>query len=95
MAHFRNISCLFLALCLTSFISKAQSPIVRSLDFFMEQGLNASTLLKDNKNQQRSNKIDSLRWRAAYRPQVTASSTGLYAPVVKGYGFDQTLTNGL
>lgn len=94
MAHFRNISCLFLALCLISFISKAQSPVVRSLDFFMEQGLNASPLLKDNKNQQRSNKIDSLRWRAAYRPQVTASSTGLYAPVVKGYGFDQALTNG-
>jgi outer membrane protein TolC len=94
MAHFRNTSCLFLALCLASFISKAQSPIIRNLDFFMEQGLNASPLLKDNKNQQRSNKIDSLRWRAAYGPQVTASSTGLYAPVLKGYGFDQALTNG-
>lgn len=94
MAHFRNTSCLFLALCLSSFFSKAQSPVIRSLDFFVEQGLNASPLLKDNKNQQRSNKIDSLRWRAAYRPQMTASSTGLYAPVWKGYGFDQALTNG-
>lgn len=39
------------------------------------------------------NKIDSLRLKAGYLPQVTASSTGLYAPVIHGYGYDEALTN--
>lgn len=81
-------------LCLAFFQGKAQREEVRDLDFFLKQGLSTSPLLKDARNQQLSNRIDSMRLRAGYLPQVTASSTGLYAPLVHGYGYDQTLTNG-
>lgn len=83
-----------MVLLLFSISGKGQSTSGKDLDYFIHQGLTASPVLNDYKNQQLSNRIDSLRWRAGYRPQVTASSTGLYAPVVKGYGYDQALSNG-
>lgn len=72
---------------------KAQLP-VRNLNYFLDEGVKRSPLLKDYRNQQQSNRIDSMRIKAGYLPQVTASSTGMYAPVVNGYGFDKVLTNG-
>lgn len=83
-----------MVLLLFSISGKGQSTSGKDLDYFIHQGLTASPVLNDYKNQQLSNRIDSLRWRASYRPQLTASSTGLYAPVVKGYGYDQALSNG-
>ncbi|MBC8984157.1 TolC family protein [Pedobacter sp. N36a] len=83
-----------IVLLLFSISGKGQSTSGKDLDYFVHQGLTNSPVLNDYKNQQISNRIDSLRWRAGYRPQVTASSTGLYAPIVKGYGYDQTLSNG-
>lgn len=63
------------------------------LNFFIHQALTSSPLSNDYKNQLLMNKIDSLRWRAGYLPQVTTSSTGLYAPIINGYGYDVALSN--
>lgn len=76
----------------TCVIVKAQPQ--RSLDEYVQKALQSSPLLNDLKNQIASGKLDSIRMRAGYRPQVTASSTGTYAPVINGFGYEQAITNG-
>jgi len=91
--HFKSY---ILALALTSFAlcpAKAQQP-VRNLDYFYQEAVKRSPLLKDYKNQLQSNRIDSMRVKAGYLPQVTGIANGMYAPVINGYGFDEVLTNG-
>lgn len=70
---------------------RAQS---RSLDEYVQTALRNSPLINDLKNQIASGKLDSIRLRAGYKPQVMASSTGTYAPVINGYGYEQAITNG-
>jgi len=65
-----------------------------NLDYYLDAGLSSSPLLKDYQNQIRSNYIDSAKIRAGYKPQVTASSTNSYAPVINGWGYDEAITNG-
>ncbi|MDN5287503.1 MAG: TolC family protein [Mucilaginibacter sp.] len=64
-----------------------------TLDHYLELAKNNSPLLKDLKNQIASNHLDSLRIRAVYKPQVNATSAGLYAPVKDGYGYAAAITN--
>lgn len=66
----------------------------KSLAYFIENGLENNPLLKDYRNQQRSNLIDSLRILAGYQPQVNAVSNSNYAPTVGGWGYDGAITNG-
>jgi outer membrane protein TolC len=66
----------------------------RSLDYYINQALTNSPLLKDYQNQVRINAIDSERIRATYLPQVAGNSYNSYAPVIKGYGYDDAITNG-
>ncbi len=66
----------------------------RSLDFYIQTGLENSPLLKDLKNQQRVNLIDSMRILAGYFPQVNAVSSNSYAPTLGGWGYDGAITNG-
>jgi len=67
----------------------------KSLDEFISSGITRSPLLKDLKNQKKSNAIDSLKIIAGYKPQVTASSVNYYAPSLpSGWGYDQTISNG-
>ncbi|WP_316841749.1 TolC family protein [Pedobacter gandavensis] len=94
MERFKNSIYCLVVLTMLSVSGKGQVASGRDLDFFIQQGLNSSPVLNDYRNQQLSNRMDSLRWRAGYRPQLSASSAGMYAPVVKGYGYDKTLTNG-
>ena len=56
--------------------------------------LSSSPLVKDYHNQLLANKLDSMILNAGYLPKLTASSTGLYAPILNGYGFDEVITNG-
>lgn len=77
-----------------SFLLHAQTKPVKQLDFFESAALQYSPLQGDLKNQLLSNRIDSMRLKAGYHPQVSASSTGLYAPIIKGYGYDDAITNG-
>jgi outer membrane protein TolC len=66
----------------------------KTLDSFLNKSISSSPLLNDYSNQILANRIDSMRLRASYLPQLTGSSAGLYAPIIKGYGYDGALTNG-
>jgi outer membrane protein TolC len=91
-----NIKLKYLILCLVTFWvagAAAQVP-TKSLGYYLKQAEFTSPVLKDFHNQERSAGIDSLIVRATGGPQVTASSAGMYAPIVRGYGYDEVLTNG-
>ncbi|HMH20379.1 MAG TPA: TolC family protein [Puia sp.] len=66
----------------------------KDLDFYLNQALQNSPLLKDYRNQIQSAVADSELIHASYRPQVTGTSTNVYAPVIHGYGYDQAISNG-
>lgn len=76
-----------------SLFAKAQEP-TKNLDFFLNQAKISSPVLKDLENQRKSAGIDSLIVRATGKPQVTGTSSGLYAPIIHGYGYDEVITNG-
>ena len=86
----KNFWIFFIFLGLVNVV-KAQE---KSLAYFIENGLENNPLLKDYRNQQRSNLIDSLRILAGYQPQVNAVSTSNYAPTIGGWGYDGAITNG-
>jgi outer membrane protein TolC len=66
----------------------------KNLDYFISSGLQNSPLLKDYQFQAQTNRIDSQRLNANYRPQVTGTTIGLYAPLLKkGWGYDGAITN--
>lgn len=83
-------------MCLISAMAIAQQKVngAKTLDYFIKRATKTSPLLKDFNNQLMMARIDSIRLKASYGFQVTGSSTGMYAPVVKGYGFDDVITNG-
>jgi len=65
-----------------------------SLTYYVNQSLTNSPLLKDLNNQVLLAQLDSLRIRAGLKPQVNVNSGGLYAPVIRGYGYSAAITNG-
>ncbi|MEI7661868.1 MAG: TolC family protein [Bacteroidota bacterium] len=67
---------------------------VRTLDYFIQQGLANSPLMKDLSNQLHSNTLDSLIVGATRLPQVNYNGVLSYAPVVNGYGYSEAITNG-
>ena len=84
-----------LSFFLIIFVFTSVSAQEKNLDYFISSAITSSPLLKDYNNQSRSNLIDSLRLRAAYKPQVNAVSNNLYAPVIGGWGYDNAITNGI
>jgi len=91
-----NIKVKYLILCLVTFCvtGAAAQTGSKNLSYYLKEAESISPVLKDYQNQQRSVGIDSLIVRATAGPQVTASSAGMYAPIVRGYGYDEVLTNG-
>ena len=85
----RIVSILFFSLI--SIVALSQT---NKLDYFIDYALENSPLLKEYKNQQDLNRLDSLRILASYKPQVNGNCFNSYAPVVKGTGYDQIITNG-
>lgn len=83
-------ACLQLLLLMLCHSVNAQN---RSLDYYINTALSNSPLLKDYKNQTVANNIDSQRVRATLKPQVSFISYNSYAPIVNGWGYDQTLSN--
>jgi len=65
----------------------------KSLDQYLDLAKSNSPLLKDLRNQVASNQLDSLRLKAGFKPQVTATSGGLYAPTINGFGYSSAITN--
>jgi outer membrane protein TolC len=84
-----------LSFFLIIFVFTSVSAQEKNLDYFISSAISSSPLLKDYNSQARSNLIDSLRLRAAYKPQVNAVSNNLYAPVIGGWGYDNAITNGI
>ncbi|RBL88910.1 TolC family protein [Chitinophaga flava] len=66
----------------------------RNIQYFLEQGMVNSPLLKDYQNQLLSAAIDSMRLRASYGFLVNGNSINTYAPVIHGYGYDNAISNG-
>jgi outer membrane protein TolC len=66
---------------------------VKTLDSFINQGLNHSPLLKDINNQVNSNSVDSLLVKAGQKPQVSYNGLLYYAPVINGIGYSEALTD--
>ncbi|MHB1920891.1 MAG: TolC family protein [Chitinophagaceae bacterium] len=71
-------------------VSAAQT---KTLDFYVQQGLSNSPLLKDYQNQIRSSVYDSLLIRATQRPLVLANGQVLFAPSIGGFGYDPNASN--
>ena len=65
-----------------------------NLDYFVNQAIANSPLLKDFQNQVLSFSLDSQIIRASLKPQVNGISNNSYAPIIKGYGYDEVITNG-
>ncbi len=63
------------------------------LNYFLSLAKTSSPLLYDLRNQIASGRYDSLLIRAAYKPQVSGSSTNSFSPVIGGWGYDAVLTN--
>ncbi len=76
------------------FFSVAVNAQQKDLNYYIGAGTLNSPLLKDYRNQQISNLIDSLRILAGYKPQVSGVSTNSYAPTIRGWGYDGAVTNG-
>jgi outer membrane protein TolC len=72
-------------------ISFAQT---KSLSYFVDSSLKNNPQLYEYRNLILSNSIDSQLIVAANRFQVTGSGNAYYAPVINGYGYDMTITNG-
>lgn len=85
-------SLLFLIICdILFFSSRGQAD---NLDYFVSHAISNSPLLKDYNSQIRSISLDSQILRATLKPQVNGISNNSYAPIVKGYGYDEVITNG-
>jgi outer membrane protein TolC len=80
--------CVFYSLC----VLKA-SPQT-TLDYYLQQGLLNSPLLKDYQNQISSAAVDSLLITAAQKPRLDANAQAMYAPSLNGFGYDEVITNG-
>jgi hypothetical protein len=65
-----------------------------TLSYYIDRALQNSPLLKEYQNQIINNQADSQLILAGYQPQVTGNSFNSYAPVIKGYGYDNVITNG-
>jgi outer membrane protein TolC len=81
----------FLLLVFSSFCAFTQP---KTLDYYINAGLQNSPLLKEYVNQLQLTQIDSMRVRAGLGPQVKALSANSYAPVINGWGYDEIITNG-
>lgn len=66
----------------------------KDLDFYLSEASAHSPGLSDIQNQARSLGMDSVKLKGIYGPQIAASSSILYAPVIKGWGYDEVITNG-
>ena len=87
-----NKSIILLSLFATITVSLVAQ--TRTLDYYIQQGVANSPLLKDYTNQIRSSQVDSMVIGANQKPQVSAIGQVVYAPVYNGYGYNQQATNG-
>jgi outer membrane protein TolC len=63
------------------------------LNDFIQNAKNNNASLKDLQNQILSNLVDSQILRATTKTQLNFVSNEMYAPVIKGWGYDEIITN--
>ncbi len=63
------------------------------LSYFIQQANNNSPVIKSYQNQVLSNQLDSQILAASLKTQFNFISNNYYAPVVKGWGYDEAITN--
>ena len=66
---------------------------IRTLDFFIDMARKNSPTLKDLQSQVLSLSIDSQLLKASLKTQVNFLSNNSYAPVIRGWGYDEAITN--
>ena len=84
----------YLVILLFTFITVIAYNQSRTLDFYLNEGVQNSPLLKDYYNQVNSSLLDSLLIRSSKMPQVEAKSQLLYSPVYGNFGYDEVVTDG-
>lgn len=82
-----------LSVLLCIFIIQGLIAQQQNLDYYLKAGLQNSPLLKDYNNRVKSALIDSMRIKAGQGIQVNASSVNSWAPVVRGWGYDEVKTD--
>ncbi|RYD92470.1 MAG: hypothetical protein EOP50_12660, partial [Sphingobacteriales bacterium] len=65
----------------------------RNLPYFLEQAQSNSPSLRELQGQLLAARIDSLLLHAARRTQVAFQSNDSYAPIIRGIGYDEAITN--
>ena len=76
------------------FLSHSAFSQEKTIDDYIKIATSNSPLLKDLHNRVLLNKLDSSILWANYRPRVGVNSTGTYAPIIRGFGYDEALSNG-
>ena len=84
----------FLILLLFSGIVTITFPQTRTLDYYLNEGLRNSPLLKDLQNQLNTASVDSLLIKAARKPLIEAKSLFQYSPYTRNFGYDEVITDG-
>lgn len=85
--------CLIFIILIGTFFIQLLNAQQQNLDYFLKSGLQNSPLLKDYNNRVKSAIIDSMRIKAGQGIQVNASSVNSYAPVIRGWGYDEIKTD--
>jgi outer membrane protein TolC len=83
-----------LLILIFSFITVIAYNQSRTLDFYLNEGIKNSPLLKDYYNRSSSASYDSLLIKASKMPQVEAKSQLQYSPVYRNFGYDEVITDG-
>ena len=78
------------SMVVTSVLCSGQT---RSLNDFIEFAKTNNATLKDLQSQILSNLVDSQILRATTKTQLNFVSNEMYAPVIKGWGYDEIITN--
>lgn len=84
----------FILLIFWSFLQLAAMCQTRDLDFYIQHAKESSPTFKNLRNQIQINQVDSSILLVANKVQVNFVSNNSYAPVVKGVGYDEAITNG-
>jgi outer membrane protein TolC len=84
----------YLVILVITFFSGVVYNQTRALDFYLNEGIQNSPLLKDLNNQVNSALIDSLLIRSSKMPQIEARSQVIYSPYYKNFGYDEVITDG-
>ena len=93
--HMNDMKHLFLISMITGMIFTSQSYAqTRNLEDYLNRAISNSPLLNDYNNRIGMTRLDSLIHRAEYKPQVDFSTTNIFAPAIKGYGYDRGIIDG-